>query len=194
MYKKKIILASGSPRRKMVLKMMGLPFKQTVSRVPEHNIIKDPGRHVLYYSRKKAEAVAGRIKQGLVLGADTVVASRNRIFGKPGSPAEARKMLQELSNKKHLVITGITLIDAGSGTRVSGKESTEVIFRRLAKKEIDWYVKTGEPMDKAGAYGIQEQGCFLVNKINGCYFNVVGLPVVCLYNLLKKAGYFKPGR
>jgi septum formation protein len=184
-----LILASKSPRRKEILGLMGIPFRQCASTVAEDKVLKDPRGHVLNYSFLKAHDVARRIKRGVVLGADTVVVLRGKIYGKPASPAEARAMLRRLSGRMHQVMTGMTLIDTARGRCISGWESTDVRFRRLTGREIDWYVGTGEPLDKAGAYGIQEKGCFLVEKINGCFFNVVGLPVAKLLELLAKIGY-----
>jgi septum formation protein len=184
-----IVLASQSPRRKEILELLGLPYRQRPSAVDESTVIANPKRHVLHYAALKARDVARWTQRGTVLGADTEVVLRGRIFGKPVSPAKARAMLRSLSGKTHQVLTGITLIDTVTGHEVSGWESTDVTFRKLTDAEIDRYVATGEPLDKAGAYGIQEKGCFLVEKINGCFFNVVGLPVAKLLELLKKIGY-----
>lgn len=190
-FNKRIVLASKSPRRKEILGLMGIPFRVWVSNVIEDKVLKDPCRHVVNYSFQKAHQVAQRIRKGVVLGADTVVVYKNKMFGKPRTKREAIIMLKTLSGKTHKVITGLTLIDTNQHKCVSAWESTNVYFRQLTDREIRWYVATGEPMDKAGAYGIQEKGCFLVEKIEGCFFNVVGLPVARLIALLDKIGYYQ---
>lgn len=178
-----LILASGSPRRKELLETAGIDFEIKVADVDEK--IPDgasPQEAVMSLALQKAQAVAVDNPEKIVLGADTVVAYGGKILGKPKSEADAVKMLTELSGKVHTVCTGVALI---KGDRVkSFCEVTEVEFHKLAEDEIINYVKTGEPMDKAGAYGIQGKGCVLVKKIDGDYFNVVGLPVSKVYREL----------
>lgn len=182
-----IILASGSPRRKELLTQMGLSFTilpAEIEEVVEPGLT--PGEVVISLSRQKAEAVAARHPDDLVIAADTVVVFDGRILGKPHSREEAKEMLSALSGKAHHVCTGFTL-QKGSQTE-SGREESEVWFRELTEDEIDRYIATGEPMDKAGAYGIQGFGALLVRGIRGDYFNVMGLPVCRLGMALKNYG------
>jgi septum formation protein len=145
----------------------------------------DPARHVLSLSRLKARSVCSGFHGGYILGADTIVVLDGCILGKPTSKADARDMLGRLSGRQHDVYTGITLIDAASETEVQGYERTQVTIRRMTPEEIDAYIETGEPMDKAGSYGIQGYGAAIVEKVIGCYFNVVGLPLVRLLYLMR---------
>lgn len=163
-------------------------LKHTVvhPRVSEEDYSDDePARHVLSLSRLKARSVYSGLAHGYILGADTIVVLDGHILGKPASKADARDMLGKLSGRQHDVYTGITLIDAASGTEVQGYERTQVTIRRMTPREIDAYIETGEPMDKAGSYGIQGYGAAIVEKVIGCYFNVVGLPLVRLLYLMR---------
>jgi septum formation protein len=182
-----LILASASPRRAELLRQIGVPFRRVVSEVDEdlHDPA-DPREHVRVLSRRKAEDVAGRLSSGIVLGADTIVVLDEHILGKPADEREAVEMLRMLSGRTHQVHTGLTLIDATSRAAVTHVEVTEVTFRELTGEEIDAYVATGEPLDKAGAYGIQGRGALLVSGIKGCYFNVVGLPLAGLLKALRR--------
>ncbi len=127
---------------------------------------------------QKAQEVARRLKRGIVVGADTEVILRGRIFGKPSSPADARRMLRDLSGKTHTVHTGVAIVDARTGRRRTFVESTKVTFRRLSGAEIADYVATGSPMDKAGAYGIQDDhGAVFIERVEGCFYTVVGFPL-----------------
>ena len=182
-----LILASASPRRAELLGQIGIPFRRVVSGVNED--LQDPANpkeHVRVLSRRKAEDVTGRLSSGIVLGADTVVVLDEHILGKPDDEKAAAGMLHLLSGRTHQVYTGLTLIDAARKTSVSHVEITEVSFRELTSEEIDAYVATGEPLDKAGAYGIQGKGALLVRGIRGCYFNVVGLPLAGMVKALRR--------
>ncbi|KPL19752.1 MAG: hypothetical protein AMJ92_01885 [candidate division Zixibacteria bacterium SM23_81] len=182
-----LILASGSPRRFNLLKQVGIPFRQVVSEISEdREAPEEPQAHVLELSRRKAEDVAERLSSGVVLGADTVVVLDGHILGKPSDVQEAIEMLRRLSNRTHQVYTGLTLIDVAGDVSASRVERTEVTFRELSEDEIAAYVSTGEPLDKAGAYGIQGKGALLVSAINGCYYNVVGLPLAKLMEMLHR--------
>lgn len=182
-----LILASASPRRFNLLKQVGIPFRQVVSGVNEDvEAPAEPDAHVLELSRRKAQDVARDLSSGVILGADTVVVLDGQILGKPVDDDEAARMLQRLSGRTHQVYTGLTLIDVAGDASFSHVERTEVTFRELSEEEIAAYVSTGEPLDKAGAYGIQGQGALLVSGINGCYFNVVGLPLAGLMDLLHR--------
>lgn len=182
-----IILASQSPRRKELLTRMGLTFTVLPAEIEE---VIEPGltpqEAVMSLSRQKGSAVALSHPDALVIAADTIVVFDGRILGKPHSVAQAKEMLTALSGKTHHVCTGFTL---WRGQQVeTGCEESEVWFRELSEEEIDRYIATGEPMDKAGAYGIQGYGAMLVRGIHGDYFNVMGLPVCRLARLLARFG------
>lgn len=186
---KKIILASASPRRVELLAMLGLPFEQKISHVPETgNDRIAPEELARALALAKAGSVACMETEGLVIGADTIVLAKGGIMGKPKDRVDAFRMLQELSGTRHQVISGLAVVDASTGEERTAHEVTEVVFRRLSQKEIDCYLDTGEPMDKAGAYGIQGIGSLLVEEIHGCYNNVVGLPLTLLVEMLKNMG------
>lgn len=186
----RLILASASPRRKALLERLGIPFEVQVSQAEEKTDPSwSPEEAARHLALLKAQDVAGRVQDALVIGADTIVVLDGEILGKPRSPAEAKDMLRRLSQRRHEVITGLALVDTVNGAVDLCHETTSVWFRRLAEEEIDWYVSTGEPMDKAGAYGIQGKGALLVERIDGCFFNVVGLPLTRLYLLLKAKGF-----
>lgn len=183
---REIILASSSPRRRYLLRLARIKHTVARPRVREEDYAaSDPVRHVLDLSRLKAHSVKSDFSRGYILGADTVVVLDGCILGKPGSEAEARSMLESLCGRLHEVYTGLTLLDAGSRAEVQGYERTRVKIRRMSASEIDAYIATGEPMDKAGSYGIQGYGAAIVEKVDGCYFNVVGLPIVRLLYLIR---------
>lgn len=186
---KKIILASASPRRKEILKKTGLKFKVDASEYVENNGHKLPPRKLaIYLSSEKAKSVAGKYKNSIVLAADTFIVFKNRIFGKPANISDARKMLRLFNGKHHSVITGFTITDTLTNKKISRSVKTKVYFRKLSDKEIESYLKTEEFLDKAGAYGIQGQGALLIRKIEGDYYNVMGLPLTALIESLKKFG------
>ncbi len=181
------ILASASPRRRELLLQVGLSFRTVPSGLSESNQgITEPRQHALYWASAKTRDVAQRYQQEWVLGADTVVVLDGEILGKPANPAEAAGMLSRLSGRSHLVITGLCLIL--SQAEVEGKEcvETRVSMRKLSTDDIHGYVATGEPMDKAGSYGIQGIGGCLVQRIEGSYSNVVGLPLCETVELLRR--------
>jgi septum formation protein len=179
-----IILASQSPRRRILLRQIGLRFRVVPSHVPErirHG--ETPRANARRIAVAKAREVASRTTNALVIGADTIVVLDGHILGKPSSPADARRMLRKLSGRQHVVYTGFALVDARTGYCRSGVEATRVRFRRLTREEIDAYVKSGSPMDKAGAYGIQDDfGAVFVEKVNGCFYTVVGFPLSRFYS------------
>jgi septum formation protein len=176
---RRLILASGSPRRKILLHQIGLEFEVIESGVPEDtDVPSDPREHVSVLSRRKATAVAQEVADGLVVGADTIVVLDGQILGKPADARDAGRMLGLLSGRTHTVFTGFTLLDRPSGKTVTAVETTEVTFRPIAPDEIAMYVASGSPMDKAGAYGIQDDyGAVFVRRIEGCFYNVVGFPL-----------------
>jgi len=181
-----LILASGSPRRRELLAQIGIAYMVNPSSYNEQSPKKkNPEKYVLAQAAGKARDVVGKFPGQWVLGADTVVAVNGTILGKPRNDKEAIRMLHELSGKKHSVYTGVTL--ACSDKEYMQVVETKVWFRKLGDREIERYVATGEPMDKAGAYGIQGKAAAFVDKINGSYTNVVGLPLSQVYKMLKKA-------
>ena len=188
----KLILASASPRRQVLLSQLGLDFEVQVSEVVEDSLDSclpcEPINTAKKLAFKKAFCIAGRNDAGVVLGADTIVLLNEQILGKPADAKEAKRMLIQLSGKTHKVITGLALIDACTGKQRTTHSVTKVLFKELNDRIIDAYVATGEPLDKAGAYGIQGLGACLVEGIRGCYFNVVGLPIAKLVDLLPLFG------
>jgi septum formation protein len=178
-----LILASQSPRRRELLERAGIPFRVSVAGVPEYPATGESGRdYVRRLSREKAFAVEGE----LVLGADTVVVVDGDILEKPTDSDDARRMLERLSGRPHEVFTGVCL---RSGARMEQEVcETQVYFSDLTAAEIDAYIASGEPMDKAGAYGIQGLASKFVHRIEGDYLNVVGLPVALVYSMLKRVG------
>ena len=186
--KKKLILASASPRRRALLRQIGMRFEVRESGVDEDVASTlSPEEYVISLSKKKASAVAATEDNAIVIGADTIVVIDNTIIGKPTAEQEATEMLTTLSGKTHEVFTGFTLFDRPSNTSVSAVEITKVTFRALDADEIALYVRSGSPMDKAGAYGIQDDyGAVFVEKVEGCFYNVVGFPLARFYTTLKE--------
>jgi septum formation protein len=186
---KRIVLASASPRRAELLRQIGLRFTVDPSNheeTPEAGL--EPERLAMVLSMKKARVTARRHRNAIIIAADTIGVLNGRVIGKPESAADARRMLRSLSGKTHSVITGFTVYDTGAGRIATRAVETMVHFRRLTAAEIDAYVATGEPMDKAGAYGIQERGAVFIDRIEGDYFNVIGLPLCALAETLKEFG------
>ncbi|MGD9046368.1 MAG: nucleoside triphosphate pyrophosphatase [Desulfobacterales bacterium] len=174
----KLILASKSPRRKDLLEQAGLKFSIIPSDFDESSVrMSDPESYVQTLAKAKAIDISEKYADSWVLGADTIVLIDASILGKPGSKEEARFMLKRLSGKMHQVITGYCLCRKVKKDIISGTVKTNVQFKTLRDAEIEWYIQTGEPFDKAGAYAIQGIGAFLVKSIDGSYTNVVGLPV-----------------
>ncbi len=187
--KVKLILASGSPRRIELLKKLGCKFRVIPSKVEEKiNPSLSPTENARRISCLKALDAASKISEGIVIAADTMVVLNRKILGKPKNKKEARAMLQKLSAKEHRVITGIAVVDMKTKAIKQSAVTTKVKFRKLNQNLIEKYIKSGEPQDKAGAYGIQGKGALLVESIKGDYFNVVGLPLNALNQLLEKFG------
>ncbi|HHT06664.1 MAG TPA: septum formation inhibitor Maf [Hydrogenispora sp.] len=194
-----IILASASPRRQELLTMLGLDFTVMASSFEEREQVDPtatPAEQVMAAARGKAEEVfrltarAPETADGLVIGADTIVVLEGGILGKPTDQAEAGRMLRALSGRWHQVFTGLALLHRDKA--ITAYEMTRVHFRPLNDREIDAYLRTGEPMDKAGAYGIQGLGAIFVDRIEGCFYNVMGLPVPRFALLLKEYGITLP--
>ncbi len=189
---RKYILASASPRRRELLEQLGINFDIMVAPIDESGIDKGmaPDLYAGVLSMYKAAAVAkvlreqGRTKE-LIIAADTIVYLDGKILGKPTDDNDAKRMLMELSGKEHEVYTGLCVMRIKDGYSVSRSVMTKVSFKTLSEEEIDAYVKTGEPSDKAGAYAIQGKASVFINSITGDYFNVVGLPLSELYDILK---------
>ena len=184
-----LILASQSPRRRYLLRKAGLVFQVIPSGVDEGDVpLTEPAAYVKALARAKAEDVASRHPDAWVIGADTVVLIGGDILGKPGSRREAREMLRQLSGQTHQVHTGYALCCRDAGRMITDAVKTDVRFKSLSEAEIEWYIQTGEPFDKAGAYAIQGLGTFLVRSISGSYTNVVGLPVCEVIEALIREG------
>lgn len=187
----KLILASASERRHELLKRLTSDFEIMISGYDEEKVIfeGDCSEYVKKISTGKAEDIAAKLKGDfLVLGCDTIVAFDGKVLGKPKDKEDAKRMLMMLSGGVHQVYSGITLYHTASGKIVSDYVKTDVKFSHISEKEVDKYIETGEPMDKAGAYGIQGYGGVFVEEIHGCYYNVVGLPLNRLNCLLKDMG------
>jgi septum formation protein len=185
-----IILASNSPRRREILSQLNINFDVAPSKFEETLIDMKPIELVEHFAYMKAldvfESLKGNLPQdAYILGSDTIVYS-NSIMGKPKSDEEAFQMLKSLSNKEHQVISGLSVIQGSTGKAITMNESTRVWFRELNDREITNYISSGEHKDKAGAYAIQGIGSLFVEKIHGCYFNVVGLPINKLFKIMKE--------
>lgn len=185
-----LVLASGSPRRKQLLEHSGLAFSVVVPTVDEEavDVTMAPTQYVEELARLKAIAGAELSpSNAIVLGSDTTVVLDGVVMNKPENPAHAERMLSELQNRTHTVYTGIALFQKDSQKLFTASSATQVTFRELSAAEISAYVATGSPLDKAGAYGIQDDfGAFFVSEIQGCYYTIVGLPLQLLYVSLRK--------
>jgi nucleoside triphosphate pyrophosphatase len=186
-----LVLASASPRRKQLLRQIGIPFRTITSRVNEDPLSRDPLVNARLLAEAKAHAVIEKCEDRWILGADTVVALGRTDLGKPSDEDEAFSMLRQLSGREHRVITGFCLVAPDSKRVYSEAVVTRVTFKALTQKEIVGYITTGEPFGKAGSYGIQGVGAFLVERISGSYTNVVGLPLCALVNALLATGALK---
>jgi len=184
--RKRIVLASGSPRRRDLVKMMGLKFELAVPEIREDLVPRaKPSSLVVELALAKALSLIGKFPNAAILGADTVVVLDGKILGKPRDRSDARAMLRTLSGRTHTVYTGLALVDVPTGLRETCCEKSLVTMKKINNEEIDRYLATGEPMDKAGSYGIQGFGAVFIKHIDGCFFNVMGLPVGRLYDMLK---------
>ncbi len=187
--KRKIILASTSPRRKELADKMGLDFTIIPSDYEEDMTMKmSPANLVKTLAYGKAEDVAKKQKEGIVIGVDTIVVSKGKKLGKPKSKQEAYEALRSYSGKTNKVYSGLAMIDCKTKKVILDYDMTKVKFRKLTDFEIRKYIETGEPMDRAGSYAIQELGSVFIEGVKGCYPNVMGLPVRKLYKGLKKMG------
>ena len=185
----RLILASKSPRRRYLLEKAGLKFTVIPSKLDESSVnLSSPEAYVRSLAEAKAGNISDRNPDSWIIGADTIVFIENTILGKPATRGEARTMLKRLSAKTHQVYTGYCICHKATDHLFSECVVTDVSFKCLSEKEIDWYINSGEPFDKAGAYAIQGLGTFLVKRINGSYTNVIGLPVCEVLEYLIKEG------
>jgi septum formation protein len=188
-----VILASNSPRRRELLEELGISFSVDPSDVDEGVL---PGEAPEAYAARvaldKAQVAAGRAREGIVIAADTIVVLGEAILGKPADARNAGQMLAALSGHEHRVITALVVMNASSGRTTVRTSITKVWFKDLSDREITDYIATGEPLDKAGAYGIQGKGALLVERIEGCFSNVVGLPLSLLLEMLREFGISLP--
>ncbi|MCG6915055.1 Maf family protein [bacterium BMS3Abin03] len=183
-----IYLCSRSPRRRKLLKQINLQFKSLSVDVDE-SILKNerPVHIVKRLANNKLVAALKKVKKGIIITADTIVVLDNKVLGKPENEPDAVRILKKLSGRVHTVYTGFSIFNTEKNLRITDFEKTNVEFRELDNIEIKEYIKGGSPMDKAGAYGIQDDfGAVFIKKINGCYYNVVGLPLQKVYQTLKK--------
>lgn len=185
----KFILASASPRRRELLASIGLDFEVLPSHVPEvHEEGEAPEEYVARLSRDKAQALASAHPDRWVIAADTTVLLGDELLEKPADKADAVRMLATIAGKTHIVYTGVTLQNVAKDHRDTRVAESEVRMLPLSREEIEWYVATGEPLDKAGAYAVQGIGAMFIDSIHGSYTNVVGLPLATLFQMLRRAG------
>jgi len=183
----RIILASESPARQNLLRQIKILFSVVPSKIQEsQRRFATPKEQVQTLAAEKARHVASRTKHGLVIGADTIIVRKGKVIGKPRTRSEAVKILKELSGTTHSVFTGLAVVDAATGRSSVDYVKTSVKMKKLTQKEIEAYVSTGESFGKAGAYAAQGKGAILIERVDGCYCNVVGLPLPKLGDMLKK--------
>ena len=184
---RRIVLASRSSARKRLLRQTGVRFKVIPSRIPEDETRPLASEmQIRNLALAKARDVASRMKSGIVIGADTVIIHGRKIIGKPRNRGEARRILSLLNGSTHRIVTGIAVVDAATRKEVTATVKTLVKMKRMSNREIESYVATGEPLGKAGAYAVQGKGAIFIERIDGCYYNVVGLPLPRLADLLKR--------
>jgi len=188
--KPKWILASASPRRNEILRGLGLEFRIDPSGVvePARRPREIPSKYAVRLACLKAREASGKHQSGLILSADTIVVLGDSLLGKPETLTEARSMIRRLSGRWHEVVTGICLMDCARNRLYSTFSRTRVHFRRLSSEEIEWYLQTGEYQDKAGAYAVQGYASLFIDRIEGCYFNIVGFPISAFEKLCRRSG------
>jgi len=185
-----IVLASSSPRRQQMLKLVDVPFEIVVSHYEENNAMKSwPSKIVMTHAKGKVEDVIPHVKKGVIVGADTLVYKDKVIYGKPADMADAHRMLKELQGKSHYVYTALAIFDTEKKKWVVDYLKTKVFMRPLTKKEISRYFELINPLDKAGSYAIQEAGSIIIDRIEGCYYNVLGFPMAKLDEMMREIGY-----
>jgi septum formation protein len=188
MSKRPIVLASTSPRRRSLLNQMGLSFTVADPGEVETSTALDPSTRAAENASRKVESVAADHPHSIIIGADTIVVLGGKMLGKPWSMTEARDMLRSLRGAAHTVITGLVVLDTNTGRTESRTVETRVFMRDIPDDEVEAYLSSGEPLGKAGGYAIQGSGAVFVERVEGCFFNVVGLPVPALYDVLKVFG------
>ena len=189
MQKRKIVLASRSPRRKKVMEQVGLEFEVCDSRFDEASVnLVDPIELVKFLALKKAEAVAAKYDDAIIVGADSVVVFHGQALGKPKDAADAKRILRELSGQENRCITGYALIDTKNKAVINKLSEAIVKFRDLSDEEIDEYIATGEPLDMAGAFGMMDKGATFMDSVSGNFYTIVGLPISEVYVELRKMG------
>lgn len=182
---KQVILASASPRRKEIFKLIGVKALQMPSHIDEDIVYDNPIKLVKFHAENKAKEIRKKVDNNyLIVAADTIVYQNNEVLFKPRNIHQAADFLTQLSGASHYVYTGVVI--AYKNNLISDYEKTQVEFNPLSAREIEEYIKTKEPLDKAGAYGIQGYGSQFIKRISGCYFNVMGFPVTLFYNMLKR--------
>jgi septum formation protein len=187
-----LYLASTSPRRRELLKQLGIEFhvlKPDTNEAEHTSGSRSPRAAAIACARAKARSAAHKARSGWVVGVDTIVVLDGEIMGKPGNRAEARRMLSRLSGRTHEVTSGVAVLRRPQDRLLASAETTRVSFRTLTAGEVERYIATREPYDKAGAYGIQERAGVFVRRVDGCYLNVIGLPVPLLLRLLHRSGW-----
>lgn len=184
-----MILASKSPRRKEILQQMGFNLEIKVKEIEEISDKEELTEQIMDISKKKVMEVANENRDSFVVGADTVVEIDGKVLGKPKDEIEAKNMLKLLSGRGHRVVTALTLINKEKNISISDYVKSEVFFREITEEEIDWYISTKEPMDKAGSYGIQGLGAVFVERIDGDFFSIMGFPINKFMNILKNIGF-----
>ena len=185
----KFILASASPRRRELLASINLDFEVIPSHIPEvRGEGESPEEYVARLSREKAAAIAEKHPADWIIAADTTVLLGDQLLEKPADAGDAARMLATIAGKTHTVYTGVTLLNLAQNWRDTRVAESEVRMLPLDAREIEWYVATGEPLDKAGAYAVQGTGAMFIDSIHGSYTNVVGLPLATLFGMLRKAG------
>ena len=187
--KRKIVLASRSPRRKNLLKQIGLEFEIRESKYDEDmTAMDDPRKLVKFLALKKGEEVARHYKDAIIISGDTFVIFNNKFIGKPKNKEEAKKVLKNFSNKTHSIVSGFALIDAKTKKVINDYGEAKVKFRDLSEAEIDNYIATGEPFDMAGSYGLMNRAAVLIKGVEGDFYSVIGLPLNKVYLALKELG------
>jgi septum formation protein len=185
----RLILASASPRRRELLTLMGLAFEVAPSGIEEATREGDaPGEHVLRLAKQKAQALSAHYPDAWIMGADTIVVLDEEILGKPGAASEAGEMLRRLSGREHQVYTGFALARKETDLLEGDVARSSVFFKNISEEEINRYVKTEEPYDKAGGYALQGRGACFISKIYGSYTNVIGLPLCEVVSLMRRVG------
>lgn len=185
---RKLYLASDSKARKKLLNILGLKFKVIPSKIEEQAIAKNSNfaKLVQRNAYAKAKFVSQKVKSGIIIGADTIVVTDNKIFGKPQNMHDAVAMLKAISGKTQMVYTGVAVIDKDNKKEIVSFEKTKIYMDKLSEKQIKGYFKLVNPLDKAGSFDIQGMGALFINRIEGCFYNVVGLPLRKLYLMLKE--------